>query len=251
MERKILIDADIVAFKAASAAEKPINWGDGLWTLHAYEDEAKSICMDYFHNVVSKLSEDDDENHLHLFLTGGTNWRKDVLPTYKGNRKDTRKPIVLQALREWMVSDLGATIEEPFEADDLLGIESTLNGGIIVSEDKDLNTIPGLIFNPAKDTAPREVSVFDADYNHMMQTLTGDVTDGYPGCPTVGPKKAEAILKGCTTVSEMWEKVVEAYSKQKLSEEVALTQARVARICRIEDINRETMEVKLWTPPAS
>ena len=40
---KFLVDADIVAFKAATAAEQPINWGDGLWTLHAYEQRCHGI----------------------------------------------------------------------------------------------------------------------------------------------------------------------------------------------------------------
>ena len=44
---RFLVDADIVAFKAASAAEKPINWGDGLWTLHAYEEEAQAYVNEY------------------------------------------------------------------------------------------------------------------------------------------------------------------------------------------------------------
>ena len=31
---QFLVDADIVAFKAASAVETATDWGDGLWTLH-------------------------------------------------------------------------------------------------------------------------------------------------------------------------------------------------------------------------
>mgnify|MGYP003316371416 CR=1 FL=1 len=33
-----------------------------------------------------------------------------------------------------------------------------------------------------------------ADYWHMHQTLTGDVSDNYKGCPTVGAKTASKIL---------------------------------------------------------
>jgi DNA polymerase-1 len=35
----LLIDGDIVAYKATVSAETPINWGDGLWTLHCYEQD--------------------------------------------------------------------------------------------------------------------------------------------------------------------------------------------------------------------
>ena len=40
-----------------------------------------------------------------------------------------------------------------------------------------------MVFNPAKDTQVTNISQWEADYNHMMQTLTGDQTDGYAGCP--------------------------------------------------------------------
>ena len=34
--RTLLVDGDIVAYKAATIAETPIDWGDGVWTLHAH-----------------------------------------------------------------------------------------------------------------------------------------------------------------------------------------------------------------------
>ena len=39
-----LVDADIVAFKAAAAVERPVQWDDDLWTLHAYESEGIDYC---------------------------------------------------------------------------------------------------------------------------------------------------------------------------------------------------------------
>ena len=242
---RLLLDADIVAFKAASSAEQPIYWGDGLWTLHSYESDAQASATAYLDRLRDKFGDVE----IKLFLTDKLNWRKDVLPTYKSNRKDVRKPLVLPAIKGWMVQELDATSAPRLEADDLLGIEATRNGGIIVSEDKDLKTIPAKVFNPTKDDEPRSISEREADYNHRMQTLTGDATDGYAGCPTVGPKTAEKILADCADVSEMWDAVVAAYSKQKLSYEVALQQAQVARICRASDFNFKTRKVIPWTPP--
>ena len=60
-----------------------------------------------------------------------------------------------------------------------------------------------------------------------MQTLTGDATDGYTGCPTVGPKTAQKILADAENINEMWAAVTAAYAKQKLSAEVATVQAQV------------------------
>jgi len=46
----------------------------------------------------------------------------------------------------------------------------------------------------------------------------------------------------------MWEKVVEAYKKQKLTYADALLNARLSRILRQEDINLNTGKIKLWSP---
>lgn len=242
---RLLFDADIIAFKAAAATEQPINWGDGIWTLHGYEQDVIDHAMSYMQSVADKL----DTQDVLLFLTGANNWRKDILPSYKSNRKDTRKPLMLPFIRQFMVDNLGATIVDTFEADDLLGIEATSTDDcIIVSEDKDLKTIPAMVYNPQKDDAPVLIPEFTAAWNHMFQTLTGDSTDGYSGCPKVGPVAAKKILQDIDQVEDLWPAVVAAFKKQNLSEEVALQQAQVARICHASDFDKETGKVIPWTP---
>lgn len=242
---RLLFDADIIAFKAAAATEQPINWGDGIWTLHGYEQDVIDHAMSYMQSVADKL----DTQDVLLFLTGANNWRKDILPSYKSNRKDTRKPLMLPFIRQFMVDNLGATIVDTFEADDLLGIEATSTDDcIIVSEDKDLKTIPAMVYNPQKDDAPVLITEFTAAWNHMFQTLTGDSTDGYSGCPKVGPVAAKKILQDIDQVEDLWPAVVAAFKKQNLSEEVALQQAQVARICHASDFDKETGKVIPWTP---
>lgn len=242
---RLLFDADIVAFKAAAATEQPINWGDGIWTLHGYEQDVIDHAMSYMQGVADKL----DTQDVLLFLTGANNWRKDILPSYKANRKDTRKPLMLPFIRQFMVDNLGAIIVDTFEADDLLGIEATSTDDcIIVSEDKDLKTIPAMVYNPQKDDEPVLIPEFTAAWNHMFQTLTGDSTDGYSGCPKVGPVAAKKILQDIDQVEDLWPAVVAAFKKQNLSEEVALQQAQVARICHASDFDKETGKVIPWTP---
>ena len=38
-KRVLLIDGDILCYKVALQNEEAINWGEGLWTLHCYEDK--------------------------------------------------------------------------------------------------------------------------------------------------------------------------------------------------------------------
>jgi len=241
-----LIDADIVAFKAAAATEQAVDWGDGFWTLHGYLSDAEAYIENYFADLTEKLGKGD----LVLYLSDKDNWRRDILPSYKANRTGTRKPLLLPVICEWMQKRYIARSVPMLEADDLLGIKATKEKGcVIVSEDKDLKTIPATVFNPAKDAEPHIITEQEADYNFMFQTLTGDKTDNYSGCPSVGPKTAEKLLSGTETLKDMWAAVTKAYSKQKLSTEVALQQAQVARICRASDFNFKTKKVIPWTPP--
>jgi len=120
---------------------------------------------------------------------------------------------------------------------------------IIVSEDKDMQTIPGYVYNPAKDTAERLITEEMADYFFFMQTLMGDTTDGYKGCPGIGEVSAAKVLdKAIADGVPLWTAVTEQFIKKGLDVDEALVQARMARILRAEDYNIKTHEVKLWEP---
>ena len=133
----------------------------------------------------------------------------------------------------------------------MLGILATSNkpikgDKIVCSIDKDFKTIPGKHYNFKSDQF-FEITEDQADYWHMMQTLTGDSTDGYSGCPGCGPKTAEKILTPLVS-TEYWAAVCKAYEAAGLSSEEALVQARVARICRASDYDFKKKQVKLWSP---
>jgi DNA polymerase-1 len=84
------------------------------------------------------------------------------------------------------------------------------------------------------------------------------VTDGYAGCPGIGPVKAEQLLNVRETMPagtdphpqlRRWAAVVEAFKKAKLTEADALLQARLARILRCTEWDFDNSTVKLWEPP--
>ena len=167
-------------------------------------------------------------------------------------------------MKKYLIEAYGAVSSKGLEADDVLGIWATspcaaAHRPLIISIDKDFNQIPGYVYNPDKDTGPRFINEHQANYWHLYQTLIGDKTDGYNGCPGVGPVKAEKILMDEAlwdhpdfvffNVSSAWEAVVATYVKAGLGYEEALRQARVARILRYSDFNNETQEPILWEPP--
>lgn len=245
--RIALIDADVTAFASAVVSEKSIDWGDGVWTLHADEDEGRRV----FSDSIARIQEKVEADKVILAFSDKANWRKDILPTYKANRADSRQPLIRRALTEWAQEEYECFVRPTLEGDDVLGILATRSNPkndtfIVCTIDKDLKTIPGLHYNIKHDKM-FEVTVEEADRWHLTQALTGDATDGYAGCPGIGPVAAKKILdKDCS-----WEAVVKAYDKAGLSEEEALVQARVARICRAEDYDFKKKQVRLWTPPKS
>lgn len=233
---QLIIDGDIIAYKAAATAETPINWGDGLWTLHAHEEDVKKYVDDF----IFTLKKDSKCKTPVVVLSDKHNFRKDIAPFYKANRKNTRRPMLLNFAKDYMREKFKATSKENLEADDYMGILAMgYPDSVIWSEDKDLMTIPG---KHLVNEDIIEVSLEEADRNFYTQILTGDTTDNYRGCPGVGAVKAAKILKDKHTPFEMWSAVLETFEKAGLTEYEAVLQARLAYIKR-ED------RADLWSPP--
>ena len=247
MNTVLLLDGDIVAYKHASGAEEPVDWGNDLWTLHTDTRKAKALMNSEIEQIAKALNADKVE----IALSSRSNFRHDIDPNYKSGRKKSRKPIGLPCLREELLIEWKAQVHEKLEADDLLGIWATdlmYNAGskkIIVSVDKDMRTIPCNLFNQNHpELGVETITEEAANWNHLYQTLVGDTTDGYSGCPTIGPTKAKRILDTNPT----WSQVVKTYKSQNLSEEEALVQSRLARILRVENYNLKKKKIKYWNP---
>ena len=247
MPRTLLIDGDIVLYEVSIACEHAVDWGDDVWTLHSDFREAKQRFDGWISDIKEKLSAES----VILAFSSKQNWRKQILPTYKNNRKNKRKPLTFAGLKSYC-RDVYSTYEiEDLEGDDVLGLlvgyprlRRISGEKIIVTIDKDLMTIPGFHYYPNRsEEGIIEVTPDQADYNHLLQSLTGDSVDGYSGCPGIGPKKAEAALKKAE-----WSEVVKEYENKGLAEEDALIQARVARILRWGEYDFGKGEVKPWNP---
>lgn len=246
-ERRLLIDGDVVLYEVCLACEIATDWGDDMWTLHADLKEAKQRFDAWIAGMQERLKATGAPV---IPLSSARNWRKEVLPSYKSNRKGKRKPLVFRALRDYVLDTYNAPVFDGLEADDVLGLFATDPGAegfeqVIVTIDKDLLTIPGLCFyynDPEQGIVA--VSEEQADANHLVQAIAGDPVDGYSGCPGLGYVRANRLIKESPT----WETVVAAYAKAGLTEEDALLQARVARILRSGEYEEDTAQVNLWNP---
>lgn len=263
--RTALIDGDTIVYAAGRDAEQVVDWGECV-SWYAEKSDGERALDTLITRIKDGLGADRVVVALSDYDTPG--WRYAVLPSYKNNRTNKKpgsgRPLLWEHLRSYFQQTYETVMRPSLEGDDVLGILLTsakLYPGekIVVSIDKDMGTLPGLHCNHTKDETAfgwptTVVTPAAADYFHLWQTLTGDTTDGYPGCPGVGKVGAGKILDPHKTpdgfdVAAAWCDVVKAYEKAKLSGTEALQNARVARICRASDYDYTKREVILWNPP--
>ena len=184
-----------------------------------------------------------------LCLSDRANFRRKLYPDYKANRAKSRLPIILRQVKQWIIDELDGQLWANLEADDVISILATDRAmdeeTIIVSIDKDFKSVPGIFFDYNKGEY-HHPSTEEADNFHLIQTLTGDSTDGYSGVPKVGAVTAKRLLDkhGYT-----WETVAKCYEDAGLTEQDALMNAWMARLLRSENYCFRTNTIKkLWTP---
>lgn len=243
MPKTLLVDADIVAYQFAALNELDYVW-DEETTSHATDFDAAVFELGSF--VENLLKNTEAEDAIFCF-SSPPNWRYEVLPTYKSHRG--KKPQLFYSLKDYIREHCPVKEKPSLEADDVIGILATLypKRYIIASIDKDLKQIPGLHYNWRTGEITR-VSAAEADRWFWIQALAGDPTDGYKGCPGIGVKTAARIIDEAG-LENPWPIIVETYESKGLTEEDALTQARVARILRKTDYDFQNQRPRLWVPP--
>jgi len=246
--KRLLIDADMLLFAAVKLSEVEIEWMPDVITTHLPLKEVSLL----FDEMVTNKKTQSEADEVVLCWTSKDNFRIEVDPSYKANRRATNhrlKPVGFKEARSRMENKYNSECWYRLEADDVLGILQTRDCSkdtVIWSGDKDLNQIPGLHLD--NDGNVKTITEPEADVFFYRQVLIGDSVDGFGGCPSIGPKTAEKLipLKDFTPASA-WRTVVNSYKKKGLSEQQALVQARLARILRSTEYSYN--DISLWTPP--
>ena len=243
----LLIDGDVFVFRCAYNAQEQVDWGNGLISSWVDTFKAQRMIKHALNTLKEKLNADD----MIIALSSPISFRKTLAPTYKENRLFREPLLAYKTLREFIKKSYASQELSGLEGDDVLGILATSpeqKDTIIISLDKDLQQIPGKHYNIDKpDQGITEVTTHQATLFFYTQVLTGDTTDGYAGCPGVGPKSAAKILQDVNTHFEAWQRIVLAFEKAGLTEDDALLQARLARILRYGEYSL-SKGTTLWTP---
>lgn len=238
-----LIDADIVAFRAASKAQDKFD-GEVISDPRVAIREAEHILEQWTKYV--------KPNTTILCFSCPTRvyFRHDIYPNYKGNRDPSKRPPALSAVIAHLKGKCKFVTYPGLEADDVMGIlgtSPTISDPVIISIDKDMLTVPTKFLNPDKMRRPVRIGVGVADLLIFKQAMTGDSTDNYKGIPGTGAVKAEKIINEARA-SNIWGAVQQAFLDNGLTTEYAITMMRLARILRAEDYNIKTGEIRLWHP---
>lgn len=284
MTRTLLVDADLLAYVASAGTQRSYAFDgpDAPPAIAANLNEATAVAEEKLQRLIDRL---DPDEVVVCLSDDMTSWRQErVDRTYKAHRTAER-PQQLYAVKDWLRETYDVAEIPTLEADDVMGIIATdpnrTDERIIVSADKDMMTVPGLLYRPQLDLKPKapppimRISLQEAERFHLWQTLVGDAVDGYPGAPGVGPMAAEEILNGLMWVEQertlksgprkglaikewvktegddipAWLRVVAAFAKAGLTEADALRQARLARILHFEDFDGQ--RPILWNPRIS
>jgi hypothetical protein len=182
-KRVLLIDGDTLAYQQSIIAEQPIDWGDGLWTLHAYSKEVIAAVESRIVNLVEDLQADEAV----ICLSDHNNFRQEVLPYYKEHRKKTRRPLCLGDIREHLIFNRKAVIYPRLEADDVIGSlvqhfgDDMMNPILILSADKDFIQLQQFLnvkqFDPIRKKYVSHNNPAQYTKEHILR---GDSGDGVP-----------------------------------------------------------------------
>lgn len=179
-----LIDGDIVAYRTAASCEK-----QGVLV------ESQEVALLRADELMRRILQETDSDTYKVFLTGSDNYRYQYNPEYKANRKDVPRPAHLQAVREYLVTEWNASVEDGQEADDAMGIYQMANHDtIICSIDKDLLMIPGEHYDFVKSIR-RDVYNIPAMRHFYWQLIMGDRTDNVFGFDGIARQKVPQKLQ--------------------------------------------------------
>ena len=248
---RALIDADSIIYKYASINQDTCIWDDSdpdniLSTVTVDLSNAKKEMVKFVDEMLVHTKTDSYQ----LVLSPKKNFRYEVSPDYKANRKKPKvELILLKPLRKYMLKEMDAIIFDAVEADDVCVSRMYKEPGeyVLCHIDKDLNQAYGSHYN--YNTQERYIiDQEEADFWFYKQALEGDSVDGIKGCPQVGKIKALKILSALKdpTADEYWVTIRDCYIKAGKDEEFAIKQAQLVYMVR--DFNEDTEDFTLWTP---
>jgi len=268
-----LIDADLIAYEAASAADM---------VDEGYERRSFDYVIDKVDESIKFITENSGCDSYELFITGKDNFRYDIatVKPYKGNRSDKPKPFYLESTRK-LLESYGAVVCDGMEADDMLAVrarEMEYKDCCICSRDKDLRMVPCMQYswevglqpewgpelvdtlgelhfrfsdkilkNGEKSNAIKKVWGTGLKWFYA-QLIIGDSTDNISGLEGKGGGLVHQVIHPCTSEEELFTAAFSAYT-DKYGDTAAERLLEQGRLLWMHDTLDEEGKVILWELP--
>lgn len=236
--------------------------------LRSPTGEPVNAIFQFTRMLMHLIKEQSPDSIIAVFDAPGKNFRHELYPEYKANRKPAPEelkaqiPEIIEIVRDFNIPVLSV---EGYEADDVIGALSTraaANGiaATIVSGDKDLAQLlnPQVrIFDPRKNTFTTEENFIEengfppARLTDLMG-LWGDTADNIPGVAGIGKKIGRELIQKYHTLEELLDRAGEIKGKRGetllKSREIALLSKELATINLSADITIDFEAARLQQP---
>lgn len=247
----MLIDGTNLLVRACKASERvPLTNAEGVPTA----------ALMIFVNMLSRHIKEERPTHLVVCWDGGkSEHRRAIWDGYKAKRGEAHEEEpdrpVAQAKAFCTLAGLHHVEREGFEADDLIAnywrqarpIDTDI---VILSGDKDFQQLIDqhcILVRPMNAGAPadrwdydRVVTECGVEPRHLplVKAMMGDVSDGVPGLPRIGPKKA---AKRIVAEDGSWLKVFDSFTDEE--------RTLVKRNLMLMDLRNEVPRTPVGQPP--
>ena len=202
---------------------------DGLNLAFRWKHQGKlDFEYDYVRTVQS-LAKSYNCGEIVVLGDGGSNYRKEVYPEYKANRKERYAEQTEQEAKEFEMfmaefSDTLTLIRDRYpvfhfrgvEADDIaayITLKFDYDDCWLISSDKDWDLLINDKVSRFSTVTRKETTVHNWDEHYdfeiedyiTFKCLTGDKGDNVPGVPGVGPKRAVQLMEQYGTVFDIYD----------------------------------------------
>lgn len=199
-ETLALIDADHILYVVCS--NKVLRYSDGApkkdeqgGTLYEEKtlEETLKLCDSFIDNMLNMVGA---IKYIGV-LTPSFNFRYQVNPSYKANRKNRERPPFFKEVIEYLKNKFKFIVVEGFEADDVVvslkNYYKDIYNCILITTDKDLLMLPGRHYSSKKVEFVN--TTVDQAYDYFWYSMiVGDTADNIKGIPGLGDKKALSFM---------------------------------------------------------
>ena len=202
---------------------------DGLNLAFRWKHQGNTDFEHDYVRTVQSLAKSYNCGEIVVLGDGGSNYRKEVYPEYKANRKERYAEQTEQEAKEFEMfmaefQDTLTLIKQKYPVFHFRGVEAddiaayiTLNFDFddcwLVSSDKDWDLLINDKVSRFSTVTRKETTVHNWDEHYdfeiedyiTFKCLTGDKGDNVPGVPGVGPKRAVQLMEQYGSVFDIYD----------------------------------------------